>query len=238
MQANKRRLTIGLVATPGLLLLGGCLMSNAKADDASTRFKDVGVVLVVDAVPGAELLAVEFYADNSKRRFFASSLVAKRNRAVMAFPLERPPMQVRVVWRKSTKGAQVGWGSASYYDELGRPKENYIPPAGVKFSADDEIAKRKAIAAATGVPHHGPWGSEYGDEILGDYTLPIASRIPDSVIDALKRNRKGDLRLKFRLKPDGVLFGWDIERRPGWKPGLSVRPVYEEVGGDFVDTFY
>jgi hypothetical protein len=182
-----------VAAAPGAALLEGCLMNNAKAGDASVRFKDVGVVLVVDAVPGAELLGVEFFAEGSLRRFYASSLVAKRNREIMAFPLERPPMQVRVVWRDSSK-------------IVGR-KDN-------------------------------PNIDTYDGNILGDYTIPIASRIPDSVVEALKRNRKGDLRLKFRLKPDGVLFGWDIERRPGWKPGLSVRPVYEEVGGDFTETFY
>lgn len=49
-------------------------------------------------------------------------------------------------------------------------------------------------------------------------------RIPQEVIDDLHRNG-GGLRLKFRLKEDGVLFGWDIER--------DTNQRYHMVGGDF-----
>jgi hypothetical protein len=65
--------------------------------------------------------------------------------------------------------------------------------------------------------------------IVGDYTVPVAERIPDEVLADIRTNG-GSLRLKFRLKPDGVLFGWDIER-DGAGTGYSLR--YDMPGGDF-----
>lgn len=79
--------------------------------------------------------------------------------------------------------------------------------------------------------------------LLGDYTIAVASRIPQEVFDDLSKG-KGQLRLKFRLKPDGVMFGWDVERRPGFdtnrvqKENIYYPPVYSSVGGDFLDTRY
>ncbi len=76
-----------------------------------------------------------------------------------------------------------------------------------------------------------PSMSTYAGNILGDYTFPIASRIPDDVVREIRKNG-GGLRLKFRLKPDGVLFGWDIERFAGGLPRHSM------PGGDFLETEY
>ena len=71
----------------------------------------------------------------------------------------------------------------------------------------------------------------YDGNIIGDYTLPIAQRIPDAVLQEI-RARGGALRLKFRLKTDGVLFGWDIERYVG----RSFEPLMP--GGDFLEMKY
>ncbi len=71
----------------------------------------------------------------------------------------------------------------------------------------------------------------YDGNILGDYTLPIASRIPDDVLQEI-RTHGGALRLKFRLKSDGVLFGWDIERHIGG----AFAPLMP--GGDFLEMKY
>ncbi len=65
-----------------------------------------------------------------------------------------------------------------------------------------------------------------GGTIIGDYTIEVASRIPDAVLDSI-RNKGGALRIKFRLKDDGVLLGWDIERPGG---GIS---RFDMPGGDF-----
>lgn len=82
-------------------------------------------------------------------------------------------------------------------------------------------------------------GIEYKGTIIGDYTLPIAERIPDAVLESLRKDPKGDLRIKFRIHPNGVYFGWDIERRPGFEPnkkGAYFPPGYEETGGDFKEA--
>jgi hypothetical protein len=73
----------------------------------------------------------------------------------------------------------------------------------------------------------------YAGEVAGDYTIDVAPRIPDAFLDEIRANG-GNLRLKFRLKPDGVLLGWDIQR----KAKLGNVSVFEMPGGDFLETKY
>ena len=153
------------------------------AETQQGKFKGIGVVLVVDAVPAAELYGVYFYDDRALA-IFSSALVAKRNRAIMALGAQRVPSSVRVIWRDHPKPI---WGKNGDID------------------------------------YEGP--------IIGDYTIPIAERIPEEVVKSIRSNG-GALRLKFRLKSDGVLFGWDIERPGG---GVS---KFDLPGGDFLDTRY
>lgn len=77
--------------------------------------------------------------------------------------------------------------------------------------------------------------------IIHDQLVEVGPRIPQALIDDLRRDPKGNLRLKFRLHPDTVLFGWDIQRRPGFDPKKRdkygeiayVGPVHSFAGGDF-----
>ena len=72
-------------------------------------------------------------------------------------------------------------------------------------------------------------------------TIPVADRIPDDLLDDLRRDPKGTLRIKIRLHLEGVLLGWDIERRPGYDPKkrnvygnpIFVSAVHSFAGGDF-----
>jgi hypothetical protein len=85
-----------------------------------------------------------------------------------------------------------------------------------------------------------------GGTIIADYTIPVADRIPDEVLDDIRRNG-GALRIKLRLKDDGILLGWDVMRRKP-KPGVDYSHCkkhecvyglhYETPGGDFLDTRY
>jgi hypothetical protein len=77
-----------------------------------------------------------------------------------------------------------------------------------------------------------------GGKLLYQRHLQIADRIPDELLDDLRRDRKGSLRIKVRLHRDGVLLGWDIERRPGFnaqksREGQYYAPAYSHTGGDF-----
>jgi hypothetical protein len=54
-----------------------------------------------------------------------------------------------------------------------------------------------------------PYGTFTGGKVLGDYTVPVASRIPDELLDKVRAG-KGGLRLKIRLHDDGPLIGWDL----------------------------
>ena len=126
---------------------------------------------------------------------------------------------------------------------------NFHDDRGVRFFSPSLVSRRtRAILALGGfyVPQavevtwrdkttkafRGTNGSiDWDGPVLGRYTVLVAERIPDAVLGDIRANG-GALRLKFRLKPDGVLFGWDIERRGG---GVS---RYDMPGGDFLETKY
>lgn len=93
-------------------------------------------------------------------------------------------------------------------------------------------------------PIVGKYGhTTHEDPIIGTDTIDVGSRIPQEVIDSIRREG-GGLRLKFRLSNDGVYFGWDIERRPGYDPNkkdsmgqtLYVPPAFSMTGGDFKES--
>lgn len=69
----------------------------------------------------------------------------------------------------------------------------------------------------------------YEGTIIGDYTVPVAERIPDELLDDLRKNPRGSLRIKIRLAEDRVLIGWDIMRDGKGKYTFD----YEMAGGDF-----
>jgi len=84
-------------------------------------------------------------------------------------------------------------------------------------------------------------GTTYNGKIIGDEVIEVGSRIPQDLINDLKRDSRGSLRLKFRMSRHGTMLGWDIERRPGYDPKKRDelgRPFYAHAvhsfaGGDF-----
>lgn len=82
-----------------------------------------------------------------------------------------------------------------------------------------------------------------GGTIAGDYTVPVAERIPDEVLDYIRKNG-GGLRLKIRLHDKGVAIGWDVEfviPYADWKPnnlGLGSGVSHRLAGGDFREDWF
>ena len=68
-----------------------------------------------------------------------------------------------------------------------------------------------------------PSGGYVGGKILGDYTVPVASRFPEDLLDKVRAG-KGGLRFKIRIHDDGPLIGWDL------KVGINQT---DYAGGDF-----
>lgn len=188
---NQRRIFFSAVCLPFLF---GCEPSReelayASASKEQKRFKGMGARLTIDAVRGAEMLGVEFFADDSKIAFYRSSVQALYNLSNLAYPGGiLIPEFVRVVWHDSS-----------------------------------EIISRENGAIRT-----------YNGKIIGDYKVAVASRIPDAFIAQL-RKRGGALRLKFRLHPDGLLFGWDMELRVPIGNGQNMIQR-EAPDGDFVEA--
>lgn len=134
------------------------------------------------------------------------------------------------------KGRHIEGGSfregtnskASYGSNFGVPKA-----LRVIWRTGEGIRMKMDISA-------GAWE---GGVISWDQTIPVAERIPDELLEDLRKNG-GGLRLKIRLHDEGVLLGWDIERRPGYDPNKReadgspryVAAVHSSVGGDFQEA--
>lgn len=133
------------------------------------------------------------------------------------------------MWRATMAGfCQGGAVQLAFTDSM------YIPKTIRVIWRTGEVRERRNEKGHT--DYH-VMGFE-GGTILGDYTVPVAGRIPDEILDYIRQNG-GALRLKIRLKDDGVLIGWDVEKSlpiPGCKPGevaVCTAVHYLLPGGDF-----
>ena len=112
--------------------------------------------------------------------------------------------------------------NASYGAEFGVPKFLHV-------EWRDKIEMEPRGALKRGLPD----GAFYGGTLLGNYTIPVASRIPDALLEDKRRNG-GGFRLKIRIHPDGPLIGWDLERGVGTGPDGSRS---HHAGGDFQEAY-
>ena len=112
--------------------------------------------------------------------------------------------------------------NASYGAEFGVPKF-------LHFEWRDKIEMEPRGALKRGLPD----GAYYGGTVLGNYTIPVASRIPDALLEDKRRNG-GGFRLKIRIHPDGPLIGWDLKRGIGTGPDGS---KFHHAGGDFQEAY-
>ena len=112
--------------------------------------------------------------------------------------------------------------NSSYGADFGVPKF-------LRFEWRDKIEMEPDGALKRGLPG----GAYYGGNILGNYTVPVASRIPDALLEDKRRNG-GGFRLKIRIHPDGPLIGWDLERGVGTGPDGS---KFHHAGGDFQEAY-
>ena len=218
-QPMKRKLLALLSGLPWLGL-GACRAGpdpyhtgNPAEDALRQRFRDLSIVLVVDAVRGAEMERVDITNDLGVSIFGRGVATVSMGNSISAIGRARVPRWVRVTWRKGS-----GWDDIPIGDPNRTLYRSAKIPPGVKW--------------VEGV-------------IASDYSIPVAERIPDAVLESLRKDPKGYLRIKFRLHPEGVYFGWEIERRPGYDPkktrtpeGLSIfyPPAYELTGGDFKEA--
>jgi hypothetical protein len=108
------------------------------------------------------------------------------------------------------------------------PRGNYIGSYGATFGVPKtlRVEWRDKIEMIEDPHLEGiPDGAFHGGTILGNYTVPVASRIPDDLLDAMRR-QEGGFRLKICIHQDGPLIGWDLSQ------GFNLQ---HHVGGDFID---
>lgn len=121
------------------------------------------------------------------------------------------------------------------------PKQNSVSSYGSEFGVPKTI--RAVWRTGDGIVNEGDGGYS-GGTIAGDYTVPVASRIPDELLESL-RKEGGLFRLKIRLADNDVLIGWDIERKISQQELKKVQDSrlngvlqyyaspYHMAGGDF-----
>ena len=103
-------------------------------------------------------------------------------------------------------------------------------------SSPSPVLKKIRATWRAGDVQYAGQGVWTGGTVIGDYIVPVAERIPDEVLDYIRKNG-GALRIKIRLKDDGILIGWDVEERVPNKydpPYNYLR--YSLPGGDFKET--
>lgn len=128
----------------------------------------------------------------------------------------------RVFFRAAGISPPRGRARASYGADFGVPKF-------LRVEWRDRIEMEPDGALKRGLPGD----AFYGGTVLGDYTVPVASRIPDALLEERRKNG-GGFRLKIRIHPDRPLIGWDLERAPGSAPDGS---KFHHPGGDFQEAY-
>lgn len=97
-QSRKRRLLALMALLPWA---AGC-SKTVHVDSAAglqQKFKEMGLVLVVDAIVGEQMQGVVLY-DDLGWEIYSSAVVARRNRSIMAIGSGRVPLTVRAIWGK------------------------------------------------------------------------------------------------------------------------------------------
>lgn len=116
-----------------------------------------------------------------------------------------------------------GYGGRSAGDRLVVPKTLRL----VRYSADSRVLGGLTYPAYDGTP-------------ILDVTVPVAERIPDEVLDRV-RKYKGSLVLKLRIHPKTLMVGWEVKNGRGYpfkrdKFGNAYTTDEDDmVGGDFCE---
>ncbi|WP_265707290.1 hypothetical protein [Verminephrobacter aporrectodeae] len=124
------------------------------------------------------------------------------------------------VWSFATSLGEGGDSYSSYPSAMSIPRKLHVT-----WRTDDAEPRKNRNGLRE------PSSGFEGGTILGDYTVQVASRIPDDVLDFIRKNGSSLLRLKIRLADHGVLVGWDVEE---WYNAIGGRTYrYVMPGGDF-----
>lgn len=88
--------------------------------------------------------------------------------------------------------------------------------------------------------YRGDFPKPYLGAPIVDVIVPVASRIPDEVLDRI-RKYKGGLILKLRLTPETILVGWQMQNGKSypWRTDANGRAYATDedvmIGGDFCE---
>jgi len=165
----------------------------------------------------------QIYTEEEKQRLYKFRGVRGYDLTVDLIPKIEAPSRIIKCDIVDDKGAYFAGGMGIHTATGG------LPPSAIHATLLDATASQR-----TRIP----------PELIGQWTVSVAERIPDELLDELRRDPKGGLRIKIRLHREGVLLGWDIERRPNpW--GHTYKEIVDHIfipmahshtGGDFKEA--
>ena len=120
-------------------------------------------------------------------------------------------------------------GMTPPHNFIGSYGADFGVPKFLRFEWRDKIEMEPDGWRKRGLPAR----AIYGGTVLGDYTVPVASRIPESLLEERRKNG-GGFRLKLRIHPDGPLIGWDLSGNLASGPDGS---RFRHAGGDFQEAY-
>jgi|GEM_PF-1365328 hypothetical protein len=124
--------------------------------------------------------------------------------------------------------AVSGYGGNIAGDRLVVPK--YL--RYMRYPKDAEYIYRRSLSEGSFPAFNG--------EPLVDVIVPVASRIPDEVLDRIRQYKGSSLALRLRITPETLLVGWEIKLGKGYpfkkdKAGNAYATDEDiMVGGDFL----
>ncbi|WP_265258318.1 hypothetical protein [Verminephrobacter aporrectodeae] len=167
---------------------------------------------VINLTPEDKML-IHKYRGIHGGALYISAIGEKKNKITML-------NQNGAVWDFQLSLGQRGPSYSTFTDAMSIPRTLHVT-----WRTEDAEARENSYGLPD-ISH----GFE-GGTILGDYTVQVASRIPDEVLDFIRKNGNSLLRLKIRLADHAVLVGWDVEE---WYNAIGGRTYrYVMPGGDF-----
>ena|GEM_PF-2254394 len=202
---NRRRFTGTLAVLASVPFVGGWLTKRGKPQ-TDQELKGMGYIVVIDQY---EKLAEE----PSGGYVYVTGITDAGNWIISTR-----------VGKGESHSSFGGGGNMSfprwvkvYYRKLANPED-----IGKKI---DPLTGRKIDTLSQG-------------DIFAEHHVEVLSRIPEEVFEFLYASPdpklKRAIRLKFRIKEDGVLFAWDVQQMDFRTPDGGLQ--FAMMGGDFLDN--
>lgn len=218
MMNKVRRSWMGWAALSLVALVGGCVMSrkgsgSGLSDPApDLNGPDAALKSKFRGIYGGELRVSASFATSTSVLYTPDGYLFNIGRGVFG----------------PGGDAVSGYGGSVAGDRLVVPK--YL--RYMRYPNNAEYVHRRSVSESSFPAFKG--------EPLVDVNVPVASRIPDEVLNRIRKYKGSSLALRIRITPETLLVGWEIKLGKGYpfktdKAGNAYATDEDiMVGGDFL----